>query len=174
MAPHKDGTLRKRPGQEAWASTVAQAGAHLLQPPPLLLLLLYALLALGQQLPLVFLVLPLLLFQLLPPQGLRTLLVGQLEPQEVPPQCGLPWQVQNGAVGRRERSGSCVRQGSLLPGSWGGQRANNSPVCGEGSRMCQRGLLDPLLITVLIPREIESRLSLLFSVTTAYVFCLHP
>lgn len=45
-------------------------GTHLLQPPPLLLLLLDALLALSQQLPLVFFVLTLLLLQLLPPQGL--------------------------------------------------------------------------------------------------------
>ena len=81
----------------------ARARPHLLQPPPLLLLLLDALLALSQQLPLMLLVLPLLLFQLLPPQGLRPLLVGQLEPQEVPPQRRLPGQVQNGAVRRRER-----------------------------------------------------------------------
>lgn len=45
-------------------------GTYLLQPPPLLLLLLDALLALSQELPLVFFILPLLLLQLLAPQGL--------------------------------------------------------------------------------------------------------
>lgn len=71
---------------------------YLLQPSPLLLLLLDALLPLGQQLPLVLLVLALLLLQLLPPQRLRALLVGQLQPQEIPPQRRLPGQVQDGAA----------------------------------------------------------------------------
>lgn len=96
---------------------------HLLQPPALLLLLLYALLALSQQLPLVLLVLPLLLLQLLPPQGLRALLVGQLEPQEVPPQSGLPWQVKDGAAGGRGRKVGILQGGEdpQCPGAGGDQ-----------------------------------------------------
>lgn len=72
--------------------------SYLLQPSSLLLLLLDPLLPLGQQLPLVLLVLPLLLLQLLPAQCLRALLVGQLQPQEVPAQRGLTRQVQDGAA----------------------------------------------------------------------------
>lgn len=83
--------------------------SYLLQPSPLLLLLLDTLLPLGQQLPLVLLVLALLLLQLLPPQRLRPLLVGQLQPQEIPPQCRLPGQVQDGAAHGRSvrRSPPC-------------------------------------------------------------------
>lgn len=62
--------------------------SYLFQPAALLLLLLDALLTLGQQLTLVLLVLSLLLFQLLPPQRLRALLVGQLKAQEVPSEGG--------------------------------------------------------------------------------------
>lgn len=71
---------------------------YLLQPSSLLLLLLDPLLPLSQQLPLVLLVLPLLLLQLLPAQGLGALLVGQLQPQEVPTQRGLTGQVEDGAA----------------------------------------------------------------------------
>lgn len=59
------------------------------------------------------LVLPLLLLQLLPPQGLGPLLVGQLEPQEVPPQRRLPGQVENGAAGRK-RDGSGATPGGVV------------------------------------------------------------
>ena len=76
-----------------------QTSSYLLQPPPLLLLLLDAFLPLGQQLALVLLVL--LLLQLLTPDQLRPLLVGQLEAQEVPPQSGLPGNVDDGAGGEQ-------------------------------------------------------------------------
>lgn len=101
---------RRRPGWDpaSRGPRVGPRGPHLLQPPPLLLLLLDALLALGQQLPLVLLVLALLLLQLLPPQRLRALLVGQLQPQEVAAQRGLPGQVQNGAAGGGHTWGFCA------------------------------------------------------------------
>lgn len=81
--------------------TSSALASYLLQPSPLLLLLLDPLLPLGQELPLVLLVLALLLLQLLPAQRLRALLVGQLQPQEIPPQRRLPGQVQDGAAHRR-------------------------------------------------------------------------
>ena len=78
-------------------SRVPAGQSYLLQPPPLLFLLLDAFLPLGQQLPLVLLVL--LLLQLLTPDQLRALLVGQLQAQEVPPQRGLARNVDDGAGG---------------------------------------------------------------------------
>lgn len=91
--------------------------SYLLQPPPLLLLLLDPLLSLRQQLPLVLLLLPelLLLEELLPPQSLRALLVLLLQPQEVPPQCRLPRDIDDGAAGEegaQEGSKSTVGSGS--------------------------------------------------------------
>lgn len=159
MWAHGGGYPGSDPSQGPRGAEVAREGPHLLQPPPLLLLLLYALLALGQQLPLVLLVLPLLLLQLLPPQGLGPLLVGQLQPQEVPPQRRLPRQVQNGAVGRRQRSGLCMRQGqpSLLWALGLEVGANSSPVCNKGSHMLTHKVLDLLLIIQLTPKEAESR-----------------
>ena len=124
----------------------ARARPHLLQPPPLLLLLLNALLALSQQLPLMLLVLPLLLLQLLPPQGLRPLLVGQLEPQEVPPQRRLPGQVENGAAGRIERQ---IRAHS----GWG-HRYPGVPVEKESQA---RALWASINSTAHLGKETESR-----------------
>lgn len=131
------GPRRHPGGAPAWRSGCrgSHAGPHLLQPSSLLLLLLNALLALSQQLPLVLLILPLLLLQLLAPQGLRTLLVGQLQSQEVSPQRRLPWQVQDGAVGRAGRSGCCVVRVTTtsVPGDGEESRANTSPYSGKGA-----------------------------------------
>lgn len=150
-------TPREWPPPRAVGCRSVQEGPDLLQPPALLLLLLDALLTLGQQLPLMLLVLPLLLLQLLPPQGLRPLLVGQLQPQEVPPQRRLPRQVQNGAAGRRQRSGLPMGPGQSSP-LWVLRfkiRANISLVYGERSHMLKHRLLDPLLIMLLTPKETE-------------------
>lgn len=147
------------PARRQEAQRGALGGPHLLQAPPLLLLLLYALLALGQQLPLVFLVLSLLLFQLLPPQGLGPLLVGQLQPQEVPPQSRLPWQVQNGAVGRRERSEFLMGQRQSLPWVLGGvdRGTTLARMWQKKSHAQEPALKSSINYTSHPPKETESR-----------------
>ncbi len=85
---------------------------YLLQPSPLLLLLLDAFLPLGQQLALVLLVL--LLLELLAADQLRTLLIGQLEAQEVPPQSGLAGDVDDGAGEETQYNSSAAVHGEVV------------------------------------------------------------
>lgn len=176
--PHRRDPGPRRTPRKGAAATGAgrrggRAGPHLLQPPALLFLLLDALLALRQQLPLVLLVLPLLLLQLLPPQGLRPLLVGQLEPQKVPPQRRLAGQVQNGAARQERQIRLPLRAGPSLPGVPAeASQAGTSPTCGERGYMLKHGLSDPPLIPLLTPQKKQSprnrrASSLPFSVTTA-------
>ena len=52
-----------------------------------------------------------LLLQLLPPQGIRPLLIGQLQAQEVPPQGGLPGDVCEAAGGFSQSERRLVKVG---------------------------------------------------------------